>query len=89
MFLHIYLVHIEYFYEECSHNDKYDRDVFSNNEHSFAAKVPSNVNVIFLVLRVAEFNVPVLIKGETSTGKECVEKYIHQAAVGEASPYFR
>ncbi|WP_260503529.1 sigma 54-interacting transcriptional regulator [Yersinia enterocolitica] len=60
-----------------------------NKKHNFTTNAPSNVNVIFLVLRVAELNVPVLITGETSAGKECVEKYIHQAAVGEASPYFR
>lgn len=62
-------------------------NVFSNNEHGFVANAPASVNVFSLALRVAEFSVPVLITGETGTGKECVAKYIHQVAVGEASPY--
>ncbi|CNH45558.1 Sigma-54 dependent transcriptional regulator [Yersinia pekkanenii] len=62
-------------------------DVLSKNEHGFVANAPSSVSVFSLARRVAEFNVPVLITGETGTGKECVAKYIHQKAMGDNSPY--
>lgn len=41
------------------------------------------VKVLSLARRVAEFNIPVLIQGETGTGKECVAKYIHAHAFPE------
>ncbi|EEQ01172.1 Lateral flagellar RpoN-interacting regulatory protein [Yersinia rohdei ATCC 43380] len=62
-------------------------DMSSKSEHGFVANAPSSVSVFSLARRVAEFNVPVLITGETGTGKECVAKYIHQKAMGENSPY--
>lgn len=62
-------------------------DVLSKNEHGFVANAPSSVSVFSLARRVAEFNVPVLITGETGTGKECVAKYIHHKAMGSNSPY--
>lgn len=62
-------------------------DVLSKNEHGFVANAPSSVSVFSLARRVAEFNVPVLITGETGTGKECVAKYIHHKAMGENAPY--
>ncbi|AYW91904.1 sigma-54 interaction domain-containing protein [Yersinia pseudotuberculosis] len=62
-------------------------DVFPKNDHGFVANAPSSVSVFSLARRVAEFNVPVLVTGETGTGKECVAKYIHQKAMGDASPY--
>ncbi|OVZ98600.1 sigma-54 interaction domain-containing protein [Yersinia vastinensis] len=62
-------------------------DMLSKSEHGFVANAPSSVSVFSLARRVAEFNVPVLITGETGTGKECVAKYIHQKAMGDNSPY--
>lgn len=62
-------------------------DMLSKSEHGFVANAPSSVSVFSLARRVAEFNVPVLITGETGTGKECVAKYIHQKAMGNNSPY--
>nr|WP_145543522.1 sigma-54 dependent transcriptional regulator [Yersinia frederiksenii] len=62
-------------------------DMLSKSEHGFVANSPSSVSVFSLARRVAEFNVPVLITGETGTGKECVAKYIHQKAMGNHSPY--
>jgi len=54
---------------------------------NFIARSPSSVNLFALAQRVAKFNVPVLITGETGTGKECVAKYIHHAAFGNNAPY--
>ncbi|QKJ85608.1 Flagellar regulatory protein FleQ [Paramixta manurensis] len=53
----------------------------------YIAHAPASVNLFSLAQRVARFNVPVLITGETGTGKECVAKYIHQHAFGEEAPY--
>lgn len=54
---------------------------------NFIAEAPSSVSLFALAKRVAGFNVPVLITGETGTGKECVAKYIHHYAMGDNSPY--
>lgn len=62
-------------------------NLLSENDHGFVAHSPSSVNVFTLARRVADFNIPVLITGETGTGKECIAKYIHQKAIGENSPY--
>jgi len=55
----------------------------TNNEADFVINTPASANVFSLAERVASFNVPVLICGETGTGKECVAKYIHQNAFDE------
>ncbi|WP_312072951.1 sigma-54 dependent transcriptional regulator [Atlantibacter sp.] len=53
------------------------------------AKDSASIKALSLAKRVASFNVPVLIQGETGTGKECVAKYIHSLAFPEeqAAPY--
>lgn len=47
------------------------------------AEASASMKVFSLAKRVASFNIPVLIQGETGTGKECVAKYIHSHAFGE------
>ncbi|MFS2221053.1 sigma-54 interaction domain-containing protein [Pantoea sp. B65] len=54
---------------------------------SYIARAPSSISMFSLADRLAKFNVPVLITGETGTGKECVAKYIHHAAFDETAPY--
>ncbi|WP_261642160.1 sigma-54 interaction domain-containing protein [Erwinia mallotivora] len=44
-------------------------------------------SLLSLARRLAKINVPVLITGETGTGKECVAKYIHRHAFHHDSPY--
>lgn len=53
------------------------------------AEDPVSLKALSLAKRVASFNVPVLIQGETGTGKECVAKYIHSLAfpAEQAAPY--
>ena len=53
----------------------------------FIAHADSSVKLLALARRVAKHNVPVLITGETGTGKECVAKYIHYHAFDNNSPY--
>ncbi|MGL4858945.1 MAG: sigma-54 interaction domain-containing protein [Enterobacteriaceae bacterium] len=60
---------------------------FSDNEFGFIAISPSTVHAYSLAERVARFNVPVLITGDTGTGKECIAKYIHNHAVGNKFAY--
>lgn len=57
------------------------------NNSDFIACENSSVMLLALARRVAKHNVPVLITGETGTGKECVAKYIHCHAFDDASPY--
>ncbi|MBU4684498.1 sigma-54-dependent Fis family transcriptional regulator [Cedecea davisae] len=59
----------------------------AGNINGFVASAPSSVSVFALARRVANFNVSVLITGETGTGKECVAKYIHEHASGVDAPY--
>lgn len=54
---------------------------------NFVASAPSSVNLFTLARRVAKHNVPVLITGETGTGKECIAKYIHHHAFDDNAPY--
>ncbi|WP_034943386.1 sigma-54 interaction domain-containing protein [Erwinia oleae] len=58
-----------------------------NDSVNFIAQAPSSRELFSLARRVARFNVPVLITGETGTGKECVAKYIHAHAFESHSPY--
>ncbi|MBP2168257.1 DNA-binding NtrC family response regulator [Erwinia toletana] len=61
---------------------------FPDKKHGdYIAKAPSSVSLFSLASRLAQFNVPVLITGETGTGKECVARYIHHAAFDQAAPY--
>lgn len=47
------------------------------------AEAATSIKTFSLARRVASFNIPVLIQGETGAGKECVAKLIHSAAFGE------
>lgn len=47
------------------------------------AEASSSIKTFSLAKRVASFNIPVLIQGETGVGKECVAKTIHAAAFGD------
>lgn len=53
------------------------------------AEAASSINVFSMARRIAAFNVPVLIHGETGTGKECVAKFIHSIAFAQEpqAPY--
>ncbi|MBW1252869.1 sigma-54 interaction domain-containing protein [Pantoea allii] len=58
------------------------------DENKFVASSPESLSVFSLARRVANFNVAVLITGETGTGKECVSRYIHEKASGcSDAPY--
>ena len=50
---------------------------------NFIAQAPASIKTFTLARRVARFNIPVLLHGETGAGKECIAKYIHTMAFGE------
>nr|WP_147199840.1 sigma-54 dependent transcriptional regulator [Pantoea sp. CCBC3-3-1] len=56
-------------------------------DSGFISHSQSSRDLLSLARRVAKFNVPVLITGETGTGKECVAKYIHHHAFCNGAPY--
>lgn len=47
---------------------------------NFIAQAPASIKTLALARRVARFNIPVLLLGETGAGKECVAQYIHAMA---------
>lgn len=53
------------------------------------AEAASSINVFSMARRIAAFNVPVLIHGETGTGKECIAKFIHSITFAQEpqAPY--
>ncbi|GKX55763.1 sigma-54-dependent Fis family transcriptional regulator [Leminorella grimontii] len=55
----------------------------------FIAEASASIKVLSLAKRVASFNIPVLVQGETGTGKECIAKLIHSLAFPEPqdAPY--
>ncbi|MDZ7277324.1 sigma-54 dependent transcriptional regulator [Pantoea eucrina] len=61
----------------------------SNKTHveGFIAESPDSIQLFNMAKRVAKYNVPVLVTGETGTGKECVAKYIHHHAFSQSAPY--
>ncbi|WP_439411902.1 sigma-54 interaction domain-containing protein [Enterobacter ludwigii] len=59
---------------------------FASKEGIIACSAQSK-NAFSLALRVSQHNVPVLICGETGTGKECLAKYIHQSSGSSDGPY--
>ncbi|AKJ41370.1 sigma-54 interaction domain-containing protein [Pragia fontium] len=64
------------------------KSAISVNETTFVASAPSTISLFSLAKKVAKYNVPVLITGETGTGKECIAKYIHHHAFKDnAAPY--
>lgn len=54
---------------------------------SFVANATKSKSVFSLAKRVSQYNVTVLITGETGTGKECVAKYIHESSDNADGPY--
>lgn len=59
----------------------------TDDKVSYIARSQSSLNIMALARRVANFNVPTLITGETGTGKEHVARYIHHCALGDGLPY--
>ena len=53
----------------------------------FVSHSQSSRDLLSLARRLAKFTVPVLITGETGTGKECVAKYIHHHTFRNGAPY--
>ena len=49
------------------------------------AEASASMKVLSLARRVAGFNIPVLIQGETGAGKECIAKFIHSTAFNDRS----
>ncbi|WP_370659858.1 sigma-54 interaction domain-containing protein [Candidatus Pantoea multigeneris] len=53
----------------------------------FISHDPLSVALYSFAEKVAKFNVPVIISGETGTGKECIARHIHQHAFHQPAPY--
>lgn len=53
----------------------------------FISHDPLSVALYSSAEKVAKFNVPVMISGETGTGKECIARHIHQHAFHQPAPY--
>ncbi|MFV0547663.1 MAG: sigma-54 factor interaction domain-containing protein, partial [Limnobaculum xujianqingii] len=64
------------------------KPVSSASDTTFVAISPASLNLFSQAKKIAKYHVPVLITGETGTGKECIARYIHHHAFGQdAAPY--
>jgi DNA-binding NtrC family response regulator len=54
----------------------------------FITHDPSTVEMLHLSQKAAQFNAPILIGGETGTGKELVARYVHKSS-GRSGPFVR
>ncbi|WP_288821501.1 sigma-54 dependent transcriptional regulator [uncultured Leclercia sp.] len=60
---------------------------FSSSNSRYIACAPASISAFQFARRVAEYDVPALVTGETGTGKECIARTIHQYSVGDDAPY--
>jgi DNA-binding NtrC family response regulator len=54
----------------------------------FITHDPATIEMLHLSQKAAQFNAPILITGETGTGKELVARYVHKSS-GRSGPYVR
>lgn len=56
---------------------------------SLLGKCPGMVNVRYLISKFAELNVPIMMGGETGTGKDLVARIIHENSPRKKGPYIQ
>ncbi len=66
-----------------------DVNVYNMEEGSFIVKSKSLSRVLDTVKSIAEYNVNVLIEGETGTGKSLIAKYIHNLSPRRHEPFVK
>lgn len=64
-------------------------NVYNSEEGSFVAKSKPLARVLDTVRSIAEYNVNVLIEGETGTGKSLIAKYIHNLSPRRHEPFVK
>lgn len=65
----------------------YSEAMKSSMSKKFISHDPISIALYSSAEKVAKFNVPVMISGETGTGKECIARHIHQHAFNQPAPY--
>lgn len=64
-----------------------DGDLAQNAVTPIVARSPGMRNVLAMIARVSRTDIPVLIGGETGTGKELVARRVHELSKRQAAPF--
>ena len=83
------LIRLEKLIEKCSLTEEVKRlraEVEHHNQRDIVSKSPEMRRIVEIIHRIRDIDVPVLITGETGTGKEVVARAIHRNSMRAGKP---